>query len=159
MKQMYRLPGSIFLACALLTQAAIGEEIYRTVDEEGNVTFTDTPAADDTSAQPVALPPGPSKESLREAEQRQRKIQDAAEASERQRLQEKRVSQARIEAAVKRLEEAEAELAEARVIKDEDRQNLAGGKRRIHPDYFERVKQAEAVVEAARKALREARGY
>jgi hypothetical protein len=156
---MYRLPGLIFLACALLAQTASGEEIYRTVDEEGNVTFTDTPAADDASAQPVVLPPGPSREEQQEAEQRQRKIREAAESAERQRQQEKRASQARIEAAEKRLAEAEAELAEARVIKDEDRQNLAGGRRRIHPDYFERVKQAEAAVEVARKALREARGY
>jgi hypothetical protein len=156
---MYRLPGLIFIACALLAQAVIGEEIYRTVDEEGNVTFTDTPAADDASAQPVALPPGPSKESLQESEQRQRKLREAAETSARQREQEKRASQVRIKAAEERLAEAEADLAEAKVIKDEDRQSLAGGRRRIHPDYFERVKQAEAAVEEARKTLREARGY
>ncbi|MGD8908196.1 MAG: DUF4124 domain-containing protein [Chromatiales bacterium] len=156
---MSRIAGLLFIACTLLAQAAIGEEIYRTVDEEGNVTFTDTPAADDASARPVALPPGPSEERLRESEQRQRQIREAAEISAQQRSQKKRAQQLRIKAAEKSLAEAEAELAEASVIKDEDRQNLAGGKRRVHPDYFERVKQAEAAVEEARKALREARGY
>jgi hypothetical protein len=156
---MYRLPGLIFLACALLSQTVIGEEVYRTVDEEGNVTFTDTPPADDSSAQPVELPPAPSRESLRDTQERNRKIREAAAASERERSVEKRTQQARIKAAEQRLAQARANLAEAKVIKDEDRQNLAGGKRRIHPDYFERIKQAEAAVEEARKALRKARGY
>jgi cellobiose-specific phosphotransferase system component IIA len=74
-------------------------------------------------------------------------------------MQEKSQRESRVAEARKQLAEAEARLQEAKVIQDEDRQNLAAGKRRIHPDYFERVKQAEADVEAARKALREARGY
>ncbi len=156
---MYRPPGLIVLAFAMLAQAAIGEEIYRSVDEQGNVTFTDTPPAGEVEVERVELPPGPSQQIRQEAEQRNMQILNAAERAERKRERERAQKEARVKAAEQQLQEAQARLAEAKVIKDEDRQNLAGGKRRINPDYFERVKQAELEVEKARKALREARGY
>ncbi|MEJ2455729.1 MAG: DUF4124 domain-containing protein [Candidatus Thiodiazotropha sp.] len=156
---MNRPLGLIVLAFAMLAQAVIGEEIYRTVDEQGNVTFTDTPPAGGVEVERVELPSGPSEQVRREAEQRNQKILNAAERAEQKREQEKAQKQTRVKAAEQQLQEAQAHLAEAKVIKDEDRQNLAGGKRRINPDYFERVKQAELEVEQARKALREARGY
>jgi hypothetical protein len=149
----------IVLAFAMLAQAVIGEEIYRTVDEQGNVTFTDTPPAGGVEVERVELPSGPSEQVRQEAEQRNQKILNAAERAEQKREQEKAQKETRVKAAEQQLQEAQARLAEAKVIKDEDRQNLAGGKRRINPDYFERVKQAELEVEQARKALREARGY
>ncbi len=155
---MYRLPGLIVLAFVMLTQIASGEEIYRSVDEQGNVTFTDTPPAGG-EVERVELPPSPSEQSRQAAERRNQEIMKAAEQADRKRLQEREQKQAGVKAAEQQLQEAQARLAEAKEIKDEDRQNLAGGKRRIQPEYFERVKQAELEVEKARKALREARGY
>jgi thioesterase domain-containing protein len=143
----------------MLISALSADEVYRTVDEAGNVTFTDTPPEGDAKAERVELPPPPSTERLRQSEQRNREILRAAEEAKQERLKQKSQREASISEAKKRLAAAETRLEQAKVIQDEDRQNLAGGKRRIHPDYFERVKQAEAEVEAARKALREARGY
>lgn len=134
-------------------------EVYRTVDEAGNVTYTDIPPEGDVSAERVEILPPPSAERQRQSEQRNREILRAAEEAKRERQRQKGERESRISTARKQLEEAEARLEQTRVIQDEDRQNLAGGKRRIHPDYFERVKQAEADVEEARKALRRARGY
>ena len=156
---MYKLEGFALLAFALLVQAAFAEEIYRSVDEQGNVTFSDTPPAGASAVERVILPPAPERRDPGHVEERNQKLLDAAAEAERKRLEKRREQKARVAAAEKRLEQAEADLAEARVIKDSDRQNLAGGKRRIHPDYFERLKQAEANVEDARKALRQTRGY
>lgn len=155
---MRRPTGWIIVGWALLSQSAVGDEIYRSVDAEGNVTFTDTRPAGNT-VERVELPPGPSEETLRQTEQRNREIRNAAEQAERKRLQRQQEKTARIEAAKKELADAQAKLADAKTIKDEDRQHLAGGKRRLDPGYFERIEQAEAAVEAARKALQAARGY
>ncbi len=156
MRTLIRLTAIMPLMFISLLSA---DEVYRTVDEAGNVTYTDVPPEGDASAERIELPPPPSAESLRETEQRNLELKKAAEEAKRARQKQQRERESRISEARKRLAEAEAQLQEAKVIQDEDRQNLAGGKRRIHPDYFERVKQAEAKVEAARKALREARGY
>ena len=156
---MRRLPSAIFLACVLPALAAMGDDIYRSKDAKGNITFTDNPSPNDPTLERVEIPAGPSEESLRHTEQRNREIQNAVNESERKRQQYQQDRQARIKEAEDRLAKAEAKLSKAKVIQDEDRQNLAGGKRRIHPDYFARVKAAEAEVEAARKALKEARGF
>lgn len=136
----------------------VAGEVYRTVDEAGNVTYTDIPPQGNVSSERVEIPPAPSPERLRRSEQRNQEILRAAQEAKRKRQQQKVQRESRISDARKQLAEAETKLEQTRVIQDEDRQNLAGGKRRIHPDYFERVKQAEADVEAARKALRRAQG-
>jgi hypothetical protein len=134
-------------------------EVYRSVDAEGNVTYTDSPMAGDKSAEKVELPPGPSPDAIKESEVRHQEIRRAADQAERKRLGEEKNENEPVSQARKALAEAEAKLADAKVIKDEDRQNLAGGRRRISPDYFDRLKAAEAAVESARKHLREVRGY
>ena len=74
-------------------------------------------------------------------------------------MEQQQRQQARIGQAEAGLAEAEAKLAETKLIKDEDRRSLVSGKRGIRPEYFERVEAAEAEVEAARKRLKEVRGY
>ncbi|MCU7850726.1 MAG: DUF4124 domain-containing protein [Candidatus Thiodiazotropha sp. (ex Monitilora ramsayi)] len=134
-------------------------EIYRSLDAEGNVTYTDVPPEGEQAAERITLPPEPSDETVRDTELRNMEIRRAADSASRKRLEEKRKQSAKVDQARKRLAEAEAKLAETKVIRDEDRQKLAGGKRRIHPDYFARVNGAKLEVEKARKALRKARGY
>lgn len=150
---------SLSVALLLLSTAVMGEEIYRTVDDEGNVTYTDQPPTGKQKAEKVELPPGPSPESIQESQERNREIDKAANEAERRRQSQEQARDSQLEQARKALQEAEAKLAASKEIKDEDRQNLAGGKRRIRPEYFDRVKAAEAAVEKARKALREVRGY
>jgi molecular chaperone DnaK (HSP70) len=137
----------------------ISAEIYRHVDEEGIVTYTDEPPSGTQEAEEVLLPPSPSPELIKETETRSQRMLRAADEADRKRLEKKRKKQATIAQRERELEQAEKRLEEAKVIQDEDRQNLAGGKRRIHPDYFARVKAAKEEVEKARKALRKARGY
>lgn len=149
----------IIVGVTLICVSPVSAEIYRHVDSQGNVTFTDEPPAGAQDVEEVVLPPGPSPESIRDTEKRNQEILRASDKAEKRRWEEKRKREATIAQAKRQLEEAEKRLEEAKVIQDEDRQNLAGGKRRINPDYFARVKAAKEEVEKARKALREARGY
>ncbi|WP_461480586.1 DUF4124 domain-containing protein [Porticoccus sp.] len=50
----YRLFFAFFLLCATALPAAA--QVYKTVDEQGNVTYTDKPPSDDNTAEPVDLP-------------------------------------------------------------------------------------------------------
>jgi hypothetical protein len=134
-------------------------EIYRHVDGEGNVYFTDEPPAGAKGVEEVILPPGPSPKSIRETESRNKEILRAADKAAKKRIDEKRKREAKITQAKKQLKAAEQRLEEAKVIQDDDRQNVVGGKRRISPDYFARVKAAKDEVEKAKRALQEARGY
>jgi hypothetical protein len=75
------------------------------------------------------------------------------------RLEKEASRDAQLSKARKELEEAEEELKRAKVLGEDDRQYLSGGKSRIRPEYFERIKEMEAKVEAAREKLKEIRGY
>jgi hypothetical protein len=138
---------------------SISAEIYRHVDAEGNVTYTDEVPVGAKDAEEVILPPSPSSESISETETRNQRMLRAADQADKKRLEQRRKKQATIAMRKSELEKAEKRLEEAKVIKDDDRQNLVGGKSPIHPDYFARVKAAKEEVEKARKALQKARGY
>ena len=148
------LCGSLLLALPVM-----GEEIYRSVDAQGNVTFSDQPPAGNRPSEKIELAPPPSAEQVRATEARKQAIDQAAQRAQRERQQQEDEKAQKIAQARKALDEAQAKLAKTKVLQDEDRQNLAGGKRRIRPEYFDRIKAAEAEVEKARKHLQQVRGY
>lgn len=68
---------------ALLAGTAAAEQIYRSVDAEGNVTFSSTPPPDAAAVEEVSVQPGPSAEAQREARERmQRQEATASEIGE-----------------------------------------------------------------------------
>jgi len=158
---MHVIRGLILSGMMLLSmsQLVMADDIYRSVDAQGNVTYSDEPPPGGQESQRVELPPGPSPERIRESEARNKAISNAADKAENKRIRQERSQDQKIAQARKALQEAQAKLAAAKVIQDDDRQNLAGGKRRIRPEYFDRIKAAEAGVEKARKQLQEAQGY
>ena len=147
----------LVIVAVSLSTFSLADKIYRTVDESGQVIFTDSPPTDASKVERLELPPGPSARSIRATESRNRAIRQSLEAVENQRVQQTKSRNRRIKQAEKTLAEAESQLTEAKKLKDEDRQKLAGGKRRIRPEYFERVRTAEEAVEAAKKRLKKAR--
>lgn len=147
----------LVLVAVSLSALSLAGEIYRTVDESGQVIFTDAPPADTSKTERLEFPPGPSAGSIRETELRNRAIRQHLKAVETQRVQQTKSRNSRIKQAEKALAEAESKLVEAMTLKDEDRQSLAGGKRRIRPEYFERIRTAEEAVEEAKKGLKKAR--
>lgn len=146
-----------FLLLAMAPLLATSETVYRTVDESGRVTFSDGPATDAVNIEKVEIPPGPSAQSIRETEARTEAIRKEAQRAQAERLKREKSRQASLRDAQKALEDAEANLAEAKIIRNEDRQSYAGGKRGIRPEYFDRVAEAEESVALAKKRLNEVR--
>jgi multidrug resistance efflux pump len=150
------LLASFILVLPALLQ---GADVYRTVDDEGNVTYTDTPVKAGNKIEKIEIQPGPSAESRLDTEKRNAAIRKAMEEARSKRLEKETSKQDRLSKARKELEAAEADLKRTKQIGDDDRQSLSGGRSRITPAYFERVKEAEKKVEEARKNLKETRGY
>lgn len=146
-----------FLLLAMAPFLAISDTVYRTVDESGRVTFSDGPATDAVEVEKVELPPAPSAQSIRETEARTEAIRKEAQRAQGERAKKEKNRQSRLRNAQKALEEAEAHLASAKIIQNEDRQSYAGGKRGIRPEYFDRVAEAEESVAQAKKRLNEVR--
>jgi hypothetical protein len=128
--------------------------VFRSVDAEGNVTFSATPPAPGTARQvdEVPLLPGPTPEAQEAADQRVRALMEETERRRQARSAAQPSDEERA-AAEQELEQALADLEEARIQRDDDWQQIANGGRFLSPRYFERVEQAEQRVEAARRAL------
>jgi hypothetical protein len=134
----------------------MAEEIYRSVNERGQVSFTDTPPAG-RPVEVIELMPGPSDRAVQEAETRNQALRDHLESMRQEREQKEQMRSSKIDEAKKALQAAEEELAVAREVEHTDWQMTASGNRHLKAEYFERVKQAELAVETARKNLQEAK--
>ena len=71
---MSRFTHTVLAGCMLMLAVPTGtvaaEQIYRSVDAEGNVTFSSQPPADAVDVDEVSLPPGPSAEEQAAARKR-----------------------------------------------------------------------------------------
>ncbi|MEW8185800.1 MAG: DUF4124 domain-containing protein, partial [Candidatus Thiodiazotropha endolucinida] len=134
-------------------------DVYRSVDAEGNVTYTDTPPKTDSKVEKIQIQPGPSEASRLDTEERNAAIRKAMEEARAKRLEKRASREERLSKAREELEDAEADLKRTKELGDDDRQYLTGGRSRIKPEYFDRIKEAEDKVEAARKNFKEIRGY
>ncbi|MEW8029374.1 MAG: DUF4124 domain-containing protein [Candidatus Thiodiazotropha sp.] len=148
--------ASLIVALPALLQAG---DVYRSVDAEGNVTYTDTPPKTDGSVEKIEIQSGPSEASRLDTEERNAAIRKAMEEARAKRLERKASREERLSKAREELEDAEADLKRTKELGDDDRQYLSGGRSRIKPEYFDRIKEAEDKVEAARKNFKEIRGY
>jgi hypothetical protein len=142
-------PLFIFITIAAFQVAA--ETAYRSVDEQGNVTFSDRPVSSATQEERISIDvPAPSPEQQQEALQREEALQKAASqpvtpGAPAKASQNKAARQA--------VEDAEARLGKAIMVREGDRIGTAGGGSRLKPEYHERVRAAEAELEAAKKQL------
>ncbi|MEW8646435.1 MAG: DUF4124 domain-containing protein [Candidatus Thiodiazotropha endolucinida] len=148
--------ASLIAVLPALLQAG---DVYRSVDAEGNVTYTDTPPKTDSTVEKIEIQPGPSEASRLDTEERNAAIRKAMEEARAKRLEKKASREERLSKAREELEDAEADLERTKELGDDDRQYLSGGRSRIKPEYFDRIKEAEDKVEAARKNFKEIRGY
>jgi hypothetical protein len=136
----------------LITTAAFqvaAETAYRSVDEHGNVTFSDTPVGGAAQEDQVRIDaPAPSaerrKESLRREAELQKAASQAGTSSAPGRADQKKTAQQNVRDAEKRLEEASQ-------VREGDRKGTASGGSRLTPEYQERVRKAEEEVGKARQ--------
>ena len=66
---------------------ASAEKIYKSIDKEGNVTYSTTPPPDAVGSEEIERPAGPTDEQVREAEERSRQTTELAGELERDRVQ------------------------------------------------------------------------
>jgi multidrug resistance efflux pump len=151
---------SLLVSIVLILPAHLSAgDVYRFVDAEGNVTYSDESPQTDSSVEKIEIDPGPSEASRLDTEKRNAAIRKAMEEARDKRLEKEATRNAELEMARKALEEAEKELEKAKEIDEDSRQYLSGGRSRLSPEYLERIKAAEAKVEEARKKYKEVRGY
>ena len=67
------------LLLAMLVGTAAAEQIYRSVDAEGNVTFSNQPPANSVTVDKVSVQPGPSDAVRREAQERMQRQEETAD--------------------------------------------------------------------------------
>jgi len=161
---MWQLFLRRFLQCSgvvlstTLTVGASAQSVYRSVDENGRVIFSDSPTPGAVSTRPIEVQPQSRPEAeIEESRRRAEQAIRAADESQQRRDAAKAGREAAIGAAEQRVREAEAALAEAREVGEGDRRGTAGGGSRLTPEYEARVRAAEAQLGQARRELDAAR--
>lgn len=149
-------PITAMLILALNAPVLAGDKVYRWVNEEGTVMFSDTPPPG-REAEEINLPDLPTntletparerRELLRQSEQIERKIErrQATRAALQQELTETREA----------LQQARQALAQNREPRPDERRALAGGGTRLLPSYFDRIERQEAEIERLEQRINE----
>lgn len=158
MTSLYLTRSLAAAALVCLSQASSAETIYRSIDANGNVTYSSSPPPGSSAEriEQVPIAPGPSPAQQRNAEQRALEIEREAR-SQAAPAPQAREPAAAVAEAEQNLARARASLEQAKVKRDDDWQWLASGGRVLSERYFNRVSAAEAEVQAAEDALRQAR--
>jgi len=97
----------LVLVTALGPIAAGAEEVYKSIDAQGQVTYGDAPGGNAATVEQVALPPGPTPDEVRQAREAGEKI--AADADQ---MAAERVTKQRERTEQRKRAEAEAEVNE-----------------------------------------------
>jgi hypothetical protein len=147
---------SRIIIAAMLAASSVPSiaEVLRSVDKDGNVTFSDQPVPGSVEATTVIIDaPPPSREEVSESEQEAQEIIRKANQIGQEADSGSFDRAAAIRAAQMDLDSATAHLREAQVVGEGDRQALAGGGSRLTPTYLQRVQDAEQQVMDAQKKL------
>ena len=134
----------MLLALAIMAGTTSAQTVYRSVDKDGNVSFSDAPVPGNTDAEEITIDaPPPSVDRVRESElDANRAIKQAnKEQVRRDAAREERSLELR--EAEKALNLAEKNLEEAKVVREGDTRGKAGGGTRLTSQYLNRVKAAE----------------
>ena len=146
----------LFLLLAVATLPTRAQSVYRSIDSEGNVTFSETPVPG--AVQETQIPidaPEPSAASRQQSERQLQETLDAAGMAEPAAVSAGTSPAQGPAAARQRLENAEQRLQEAEVVGPGDRQGTASGGSRLTPEYQQRVQEAGQEVERARQELQD----
>ncbi len=68
----------LMLIMGILPDTAVADTIYKTVDAQGNITFSNTPPPAGANAQQVDLPPGPTPAEEQQDQQQEQELENSA---------------------------------------------------------------------------------
>jgi len=145
----YKVIPALFLTILSLHATA---DALRSVDKDGNVTFSDKAVPGSVEAERISIDaPPPPQERVTES---QREAQAIINKANRIQPQQDAASQTRDmqnTSARQDLESARKQLEQSKVVGEGDRVGKAGGGTRLTPEYLERVKRAEQAVKDAER--------
>ncbi len=87
MTPSYTISATLTLSFALLAATAVAQGVYRSVDKDGKVTYSDKPPASAVSVEEVDVQPASSDEEHREAKERAQRDKQQANQLREERLQ------------------------------------------------------------------------
>ena len=150
---------AVILAGAADIPVAAAQTVYKSVDAEGNVTYSSTPAPEAVDVVPVDVPEGPSDAERQEAMAREQALQKKVESLKQDLQGSQEQKSGQVGDAEERLAAAKERLEQARVQEESDWQTIAGegAGRFLKESYFERVREAEEAVRQAERDLAKAR--
>jgi len=136
---------------SLLLLAAISQpasaDALRSVDRNGNITFSDEPVAGSVESDRISIDaPAPSRDSLNESQREAQAIIDKANRIDYSNQGETQQGQS----ADQRVESARKQLETSKVVGEGDRIGKAGGGTRLSPAYLERVRKSEQALKEAK---------
>ena len=153
---MRALHWLLAISTSTMSGAAVAEQIYKSVDEKGNVIYSEQPYPGAQETQRVEIDAGPSEAQREKATQRQRTLEEAVQESGDQRTAQEQTERQRLQKAEADVNAAKRGLEQAKQVGPGDRQGTAGGSSRLTESYRQRVEAAEAELGAARQRLEEA---
>ena len=148
----YRI-GLILVLAGICTLAQ-AQKVYKSVDAEGNAVFSDKPPAKGGPSETIELKPAPNLGGPSPA--LDRLVDDQADR-DWERNNERLTRQKDLAVATAELNQAKADLEQAKVYREGDWQSLAGGGRKVRPEHAQRVQRAEQRVDAAQQRVRDLR--
>jgi len=149
---MKKLSFVVVASVVGLTCNAFAQTYYRSVDAEGNVTYSSSPPADAEQVAPVEVQPGPSDEEVKRAVERQLRFEAQLGEAQEKRAQGDQEQEDRVKAAEEAVEQADRDLLNAKKTRGVD--YLSGG---ALSDYRQRVEAAEQALDKAKQDLRKVR--
>ena len=161
MKRIRPRSTGLLVACLCCAAAPglLAQAVYKSVDAEGNVTYSGSlpPAGSAREVEALAIDADPAPAESEAASERMQALEQASQQRANAAAESRAERQQAISAAQQDLIRAKAELEQSKIQGDGDWQWLARGGRVLSAAYFERVAAAEAQVAAAEKALEAAR--
>ena len=139
-------------ACAISMLYA-GTTLYKSVDDRGRVTYSDTPLAGD-QVEKVAIPDGTA--NILSSESAQRLIKEQEESDRQVAASEKAARQdwnERYQQAELSVEQAERDLEDAKIVQEGDLVGNALSGARPNAAWIQRLEQAEVNLQARRSEL------
>ena len=156
------LRGRLVAATALsflCSSGASGQMVYKSVDAQGNVTYSSSPPPDGRHfVERVPIDPPLPESQRRAAEDRLEQLRSEMTAAGQARQERVESREEAVSAANRELQRVRSELDETRIQDADDWQYLSRGGRVLSQDYLDRVEQAEQRVQEAEETLREAHG-
>ncbi|GEM_PF-1878128 len=133
------------------------ERVYKSVDENGHVTFSSQPVPGAARVEPVQIAPPPPPERVRDAASVQDEVERAADQTRIDLDERLRNWQQRLKRAEDEVDRARAALEAAKKQTDADWRHNQSGARYLKQSYYDRVSRAEVELRRAEAALAKVR--